>query len=171
MLKCILKIKEKCTFSSYANLYGYTCILFCHFYRERKEGRRGATIMNGWMTCNFTSFYTVFQSYHDDERLIMKCLCNGTPFTVKKISPPAGLELTTARSAGQLPLSYRGSWKLLGFPIWVSVWQTTIKKGPTLKGKNLLLYEQILSFNSRPLQKRATEKKIELFPLKMYPFT
>ena len=28
--------------------------------------------MNGWMTSNFMSFSTVFQSYQDDERLIMK---------------------------------------------------------------------------------------------------
>ena len=28
--------------------------------------------MDGWMTCDFTSFTTVFQSYQDDERLIMK---------------------------------------------------------------------------------------------------
>ena len=29
-------------------------------------------LMDGWMTCDFTSFSTVFQSYQDDERLIMK---------------------------------------------------------------------------------------------------
>ena len=28
--------------------------------------------MDGWMICDFTSFSTVFQSYQDDERLIMK---------------------------------------------------------------------------------------------------
>ena len=28
--------------------------------------------MNGWMTCDFTSFSTVFQSYQNKERLIMK---------------------------------------------------------------------------------------------------
>ena len=28
--------------------------------------------MDGWMTCDFTSFTTVFQSYQDDGRLIMK---------------------------------------------------------------------------------------------------
>ena len=28
--------------------------------------------MNGWMTCDLTSFSTLFQSYQDDERLIMK---------------------------------------------------------------------------------------------------
>ena len=28
--------------------------------------------MDGWMTCDFTSFSTVFQSYQDDERLVMK---------------------------------------------------------------------------------------------------
>ena len=28
--------------------------------------------MDNWMTCDFTSLSTVFQSYQDDERLIMK---------------------------------------------------------------------------------------------------
>ena len=56
---------------------------------------------NGWMICNFPSFSTVFQSYRDDWRMIMKGLCNGTPFTIEKISPRAGLELGTARSVGQ----------------------------------------------------------------------
>ena len=27
---------------------------------------------DGWMTCDFTSFSTVFQSYQDDVRMIMK---------------------------------------------------------------------------------------------------
>ena len=28
--------------------------------------------MDGWMTCDFTSFSTVLQSYHDDGQMIMK---------------------------------------------------------------------------------------------------
>ena len=28
--------------------------------------------MDGWMDCNLTSFSTVFKSYQDDERLILK---------------------------------------------------------------------------------------------------
>ena len=28
--------------------------------------------VDGWMTCDFTSFLTVFQSYQDDVRMIMK---------------------------------------------------------------------------------------------------
>ena len=46
--------------------------------------------MDGWMACDFTSFLTVFQSYQDKGRIIMKC--NGALFT--------GLELATARSVG-----------------------------------------------------------------------
>ena len=49
--------------------------------------------MDEWMTCDFTSFSTVFQSYQDYERLIMKGLCNGAPITVQKILPRAGIEL------------------------------------------------------------------------------
>ena len=44
------------------------------------------------MTCDFTSFSTVSQSYQDDGRLIIES-CNGAPFTVEKISPRAGIEL------------------------------------------------------------------------------
>ena len=43
------------------------------------------------MTCDFTSFTTVFQSYQDDGRLIM--IGNGTPFMVEKILSRAGIEL------------------------------------------------------------------------------
>ena len=49
------------------------------------------------MTCDFMSFSTVFQSYQDEEWMIMKGTCNRTPFTVEKISPRAVLELGTAR--------------------------------------------------------------------------
>ena len=37
------------------------------------------------MACDFTSFSTVFQSYQDDGRMIMKGLCNGTLFTIEKM--------------------------------------------------------------------------------------
>ena len=45
------------------------------------------------MTCDFTYFSTVFQSYQDDERLMMKAVCKETLFTAEKISPRAGIEL------------------------------------------------------------------------------
>ena len=48
-------------------------------------------LMDGWMTCDFTSFSTVFQSYQDDGRMIMT-VCNWTPFTVIMISSRAGIE-------------------------------------------------------------------------------
>ena len=53
------------------------------------------------MTCDFTSFSTVFQSYQDDGQLIIKGCVQWNPFTVEKSSPRAGLELGTARSVGQ----------------------------------------------------------------------
>ena len=64
--------------------------------------------MAGGMTCDFTSSTTVFQSYQNDERVIMKGLCNETAFTFKKISSRAGLELGTARSIS-MPALNRGS--------------------------------------------------------------
>ena len=53
------------------------------------------------MTCNYTSFSTAFQSYQDEERLIMKAVCNGTPLPVERNSLGARLELEAARSADQ----------------------------------------------------------------------
>ena len=44
--------------------YSYLCQQ-AHIYMHIVE-------MNGWMTCDFTSFSTVFQSYQDDGWLIMK---------------------------------------------------------------------------------------------------
>ena len=65
------------------------------------------------MTCDFTSFSTVFESYQDDGRKMMKgCVqWNLIYDSVKRSSPHAGLELTTARSVGQrkthcLPVIY-----------------------------------------------------------------
>ena len=67
-------------------------------------------LMDGWMNCNFTSFSTVFQSYQDDERLIMKGCVQWNPVMFEKKLPQVGLKLGTARSAGLLnPLSYWSS--------------------------------------------------------------
>ena len=38
----------------------------------RAEYKREYLIIDGWMTCDLSSFSTVFQSYQDDERLLMK---------------------------------------------------------------------------------------------------
>ena len=48
--------------------------------------------MDGWMTCDFTSFSTVFQSYQDDGQMIMKGCVQWNPFAVEKISPRSGIE-------------------------------------------------------------------------------
>ena len=34
---------------------------------------------DGWMTCNFVSYFRVFQSYHDDGRMIMKDCAQWNP--------------------------------------------------------------------------------------------
>ena len=46
--------------------------------------------MDGWMTCNFTSLLTIFQSYEDDRWVIMKGLCNGIQFASEKIPASGG---------------------------------------------------------------------------------
>ena len=68
-------------------------------------------INDGWMTCDFTSFSILLQSYQDDGMLIIgKAECNGAPFTVEEISPRAGIELGPLESRPALnPLNYRGS--------------------------------------------------------------
>ena len=45
------------------------------------------------MTCDFTAFSTVFQSYQDDGQMIMKGCVQWNPFTVEKISPRVRIEL------------------------------------------------------------------------------
>ena len=57
--------------------------------------------MYGWMTCDFTSFSPVFQSYQGNGRMIGKALCSGAPFTVGKISPRAGNRTRSARLVGK----------------------------------------------------------------------
>ena len=48
--------------------------------------------VDGWRTwtCDFTSHSTVFQSYQDRGRVIMKGVCNETMFTIEKISASCG---------------------------------------------------------------------------------
>ena len=48
--------------------------------------------MDEWMTCDFTSFLTAFQSYQNDVRMIMKG-CVQWNFTAEKISPQVRIEL------------------------------------------------------------------------------
>ena len=45
--------------------------------------------LDEWMTCNLTSFSTVFQSYQDHGQVI-KAVCKGTLFMIEKISPSGG---------------------------------------------------------------------------------
>ena len=44
------------------------------------------------MTCDLTSFFTVFHSYLDNERVITKTVCNGTLFMFGKISASGGAQ-------------------------------------------------------------------------------
>ena len=78
-LKCPLGFKEKLDFD--------------WFYKK---------INDGWMNCHFKSFSTVFQSYQDDGRMIMKGCVQWNRLRLKRSSPQAGLELTTAELPGLL---------------------------------------------------------------------
>ena len=63
------------------------------------------------MTCNFTSFSTVFQSNQYDERAIMKGVAQRNPFATEKVSTSGGARTRDrgiSRPALNLP-SYRGS--------------------------------------------------------------
>ena len=54
-------------------VYGHTFMLFSlNFCKGKYLDFALFAMMDGWMTCSFTSFSTVFQSYQDDGRLIMK---------------------------------------------------------------------------------------------------
>ena len=50
----------------------------------------GVSFRHCCLTCDITSFSTVFQSYWEDKMVKMKALCNGTPFTVGKNSASSG---------------------------------------------------------------------------------
>ena len=64
-----------CTFLEFQE-FSRTKVIFKDFSRSVRTLR-----MDGWMemTCSFTSFSTVFQSYQEDEQMIMKGLSNGSP--------------------------------------------------------------------------------------------
>ena len=42
------------------------------FFGCTSDWKCKSCLMDGWMTCDFTSFITVFQSYQDDVRIVMK---------------------------------------------------------------------------------------------------
>ena len=43
--------------------------------------------LDGWMTCNFTSFLKVFQSYQDEVWMVMKGCEQWNSICIEKISP------------------------------------------------------------------------------------
>ena len=57
--------------------------------------------MNGWMTCDFTSFSTIFQSFQEHLGDNQRLSAAETHFVVGKISDSNGLKPRTARSVGQ----------------------------------------------------------------------
>ena len=67
------------------------------------------------MTCDFTSFSTVFQSYQDDGQVGDNGrLCAMEPcLRLERSSPQARLKPGTARPRGLKPLSYQGfNWSM-----------------------------------------------------------
>ena len=56
--------------------------------------------IDGWMTSDFTSFSTEFQSYQDDGRMIMKDCATEPRLWLKRSLPQVGIEPGIARSVG-----------------------------------------------------------------------
>ena len=56
--------------------------------------------LDGWIMCNFTSSSTVFQSYQDSGRVIMKGLVQWNPLIVEKTSTSSIIQICTASLAG-----------------------------------------------------------------------
>ena len=56
--------------------FAFALVAKCQLYNNVDAGKThneaSAASTDGWMTCDFTSFSTVFQSFQDDRRLIMK---------------------------------------------------------------------------------------------------
>ena len=57
--------------------------------------------MDGWMTCDFTSFSTVFQSYQDDGQIIMKGCVQWNSVDGWENFPSSGARTRASRSVGQ----------------------------------------------------------------------
>ena len=56
----------------------------------------------GWMDdLQFYVLSTIFQSYHDDGRMIRKAVCNEPPFSVGKILTSSGARNRSVRSVSQ----------------------------------------------------------------------
>ena len=60
------------------------------------DGLEWSDAIDEWMTCDLTSFSTVFQSYWDDGWMIMKGCEQRIPITIEKRLPHAGLKLGTS---------------------------------------------------------------------------
>ena len=60
--------------------------------------------MNGWMTCDYTSLSTVYESYQDDGRVTMKCLVQRQIFAYMD----RALDFYISEPALN-PLNYKGS--------------------------------------------------------------
>ena len=80
--------------------------------------------MGEWITCDFTSFSTIFQSYQNDRWMIMKGCVQWTPFMIENIFALSGArtQYCYISKPALNPLRYRGSlacsrcnWSLFGF--------------------------------------------------------
>ena len=77
--------------------------------------------MDGWMTCDFTSFLTVFQSYQDDVQMIMKGCVQWTSVYSWEDFTSSEDPTRSARSVGQglthwatgAPIEKRGKKKIV----------------------------------------------------------
>ena len=58
-------------------------------------------LLDGWMTCDFTSFSTVFQLYQDDGRLIMIGCVHWSSVYGREDFASSGDRTRSARSEGQ----------------------------------------------------------------------
>ena len=62
---------------------------------------------------------------------------------------------------------FRKGGTLLWLPVFFSGWEISLQMGSSLKGKNLLLQEQILPFKLDPIEKGTEIKMLESI-LKVY---
>ena len=54
----------------------------CNLFRHKvvwDQGLFSFRMMDGWMTCDFTSFSTVFQLYQDDDKMTMNGCAQWNP--------------------------------------------------------------------------------------------
>ena len=101
-----------------------------------------STEMDGWMTCDFTFFLTVFQSYQDDVACIERLCAMEPRLRLKIFSPQAEIEPGTL---DQQSSAYHT--ELLGLLWWLEIGRSHMRKSTFLADiTQSILFQMVIQF-------------------------